>query len=114
MSNCYDKQRENIYAHVSNMSPKSSYLIGIIHRCLQEWLSLYLHRLVVVVVVVFHNVDAIVGAVVIDAVAIDAVSIDAVDAAGTRTIQTNVVPIIVVVHRTVVQIDGKILMFART
>ena len=103
MSNCYDKQWENIYAHVSNMSPKSSYLIGIIHRCLQEWLSLYLHRLVVVVVVVFHNVDAIVGAV-----AIDDVAIDAVDAAGTRTIQTNVVPIIVVVHRTVVQIDGKI------
>ena len=104
MSNRYDKQWENIYAHVSNTNPKSSYLIGIIHRSLQEWLSLYLHRLVIVVVVVFHNVDAIVGAV----------AIDAVDAAWTRTIHTNVVPIIVVVHRTVVQIDGKILIFART
>ena len=72
----------------------------------------------------FHNVDAIVGAVAIDAVAIDAVAIDAVtidavtidavDAAWTRSIHTNVVPIIVVVHRTVVQIDGKILIFART
>ena len=101
-------------AHVSNTSPKSSYLIGIIHCCPQEWLSLYLHRLVVVVVDMFHNVDAIVGAVAIDAVAIDAVTIDAVDAAWTRTIHTNVVPIIVVVHRTVVQIDGKILIFART
>ena len=103
-----DYQRENKHkCRVSNMSLKMlrCYLVRIIHRCLQEWLGLYLHRLVVAVDVVFHNVDAIVDTVG---------AVDAVDTAGTGTIKTDIVSIVVVVHRAVVQIDGNMSMFART
>jgi len=70
--------------------------------CLQEWLCLYLKRLVDVL---FHNIDAVVAVVV---------AVDAIDAtAATGTINTDIVPMIVV-HGTVVQIDGNILSLAGT
>ena len=83
-----------------------NYLIWIIHCCFKEWLRLYLQRLVILVDVLFHNVDV---AVVDVAAAAAAVAVDA----ATWTIDTDI-PIIDVVHRAVVQIDGNILTVAGT
>ena len=58
----------------------------------------------------FQDVDA----AAVDAAAADAVAAEAINAARTGTIDTDIVPIVVVVHRTVVQMNGNILMLART
>ena len=58
--------------------------------------------------VLFHNIDAVVAVVAV------VVAVDAIDAtAATGTINTDIVSMIVV-HGTVVQIDGNILTLAWT